>query len=146
MILKQKPLGHWRLRTSPWAIIGSVVILLIVVVVFAVQNYNRERQYMSLILAEKGTVIAKAVEAGARTGMMGMMWGRRQVQTLIEETAQLPGVLYITETNRDGQVQASSTLVTDKAIPAYRRNNLKPLPTTSRLAPMSANTAIHMVA
>jgi two-component system sensor histidine kinase HydH len=63
---------------------------------------------MSRVLAEKGAVIAKAVEAGTRTGMMGMMWGGSQVQKLIEETAQLPGVLYITVTNRDGLVQASS--------------------------------------
>ncbi|MDK9708330.1 MAG: ATP-binding protein [Desulforhopalus sp.] len=108
MIPKQKPKGRWHLHTSPWAIIGSVIILLIVVVVFAAQNYSREKQYMSRILAEKGAVIAKAVEAGARTGMMGMMWGGSQVQKLIEETAQLPGVLYITVTNRDGLVQASS--------------------------------------
>ena len=109
MIPKQKPNGRWHLRTSPWMIIGSVIILLIVVVVFATQNYSREKQYMSLILAEKGAVIAKAIEAGARTGMMGMMWGGSQVQKLIEETAQLPGVLYITVTNRDGLVQASSS-------------------------------------
>ena len=75
MIPKQKPNGRWHLRTSPWMIIGSVIILLIVVVVFAAQNYSREKQYMSLFLAEKGAVIAKAIEAGARTGMMGMMWG-----------------------------------------------------------------------
>ncbi len=56
-------------------IIGSVIVLLIVVVAFAAQNYSREKQYMPLILAEKGIVIAKAIEAGARTGMMGMMWG-----------------------------------------------------------------------
>lgn len=108
MIPKQKPNGRWRLHTSPWMIIGSVIILLIVVVVFAAQNYSRERQYMSLVLAEKGAVIAKAIEAGARTGMTGMMWGGKQVQSLIEETALLPGVLYITVTNRDGLVQASS--------------------------------------
>ena len=108
MIPKQKPNGRRRLHTSPWIIIGSVVILLIVVVVFAAQNYSREKQYMSRTLTEKGAVVAKAIEAGARTGMMGMMWGQRQVQTLIEETAQLPGVLYITVTNRDGLVQASS--------------------------------------
>lgn len=99
---------RWQLHTSPWIIIGSVGILLIVVVVLASQNYSREKQYMSQILSEKGAVIIKAVEAGARTGMMDMMWGDRQVQTLIEETAQLPDVLYITVTNRDGLVLSSS--------------------------------------
>src|SRR5690606_7817843 len=39
-----------------------------------------------------------------------------------------------------------TTPVIEKEFPAHRRNSLKPLPTTSKLAPMSANTAIHMVA
>ena len=96
------------LHTSPLIIVGSVVILLIAVVVLATQNYNREKLYMSSILSEKGAALIKALEAGARTGMMGMMWGEQQVQTLIEETALLPDVLYITIINRNGLVLASS--------------------------------------
>ncbi|MBW1801716.1 MAG: PAS domain-containing protein, partial [Deltaproteobacteria bacterium] len=95
-------------HSSPWIIIGSVVILLITVVVLAVQNYNREKQYMSIILSEKGAALIKALEASSRTGMMGMMWGGQQVQTLIEETALLEDVLYITITSRKGLVLASS--------------------------------------
>jgi len=108
MIPKTSRGSRWQLPTSPWIIIGSVGILLIVVVVLAAQNYSREKKYMSQILSEKGAVIVKAVEAGARTGMMGMMWGGQQIQTLIEETAQLPDVLYITVVNRDGLILASS--------------------------------------
>ena len=96
------------IHASPWIIVGSVTILLITVVVLAVQNYNREKHYMSRILSEKGAALIKAVEAGARTGMMGMMWGGQQIQTLIEETALLPDVLYITIINRDSLVVASS--------------------------------------
>jgi len=96
------------LPTSPWIIVGSVLILLITVVVLAVQNYNREKQYMSRILSEKGAALIKAVEAGARTGMMGMMWGGQQVQTLLEETALLPDVLYLTIINKKRVVLASS--------------------------------------
>ncbi|MEA1945986.1 MAG: ATP-binding protein [Thermodesulfobacteriota bacterium] len=94
--------------TSPWIIVGSVLILLITVVVLAVQNYNREKQYMSRILSEKGAALIKAVEAGARTGIMGMMWGGRQIQTLIEETARLQDVLYMTVINKEGVVLASN--------------------------------------
>ncbi len=97
-----------RISASPWIIVGSVLILLITVVVLAVQNYNREKQYMSRILSEKGAALIKAVEAGARTGMMGMMWGGQQVQTLLEETALLPDVLYLTIVNKKGVVLASS--------------------------------------
>ena len=103
---------HRRSRThlhpSPWIIIGSAAILLVVVIVLAYQNYSREKRYMSQILSEKGAAIIKAVEAGARTGMMGMMWGGQQIQSLIEETARLPDVLYITVAERQGLVLASS--------------------------------------
>jgi len=108
MILRFFRNNKGAIHASPWIIVGSVAILLITVVVLAVQNFNREEQYMSRILSEKGAALIKAVEAGARTGMMGMMWGRQQIQTLIEETALLPDVLYITITNRNGLVVASS--------------------------------------
>ena len=108
MIPKTRRHSRTSLPTSPWIIIGSVGILLVVVVVLAYQNYSREKKYMSQILSEKGAAIIKAVEAGARTGMMGMMWGGQEVQALIEETAQLPDVLYITVANREGLVLASS--------------------------------------
>ena len=108
MILKFFRNNKGAIHASPWIIVGSVVILLVTVVVLAVQNYNREKQYMSSILSEKGAALIKALEAGARTGMMGMMWGGDQVQTLIEETAQLSDVLYITITNSNGIVLASS--------------------------------------
>jgi two-component system sensor histidine kinase HydH len=96
------------LKASPWIIVGSALILMIIVVVLAVQNNHREKDYMSRILKEKGAALIKGVEAGARTGMMGMMWGGQQVQTLLEETANLPDVLYMTITNQDGAVLASS--------------------------------------
>jgi len=108
MALKTKRNNGRKISTSPWIIVGSVLILLITVVVLAVQNYNREKRYMSRILSEKGAALIKAVEAGARTGMMGMMWGGRQVQTLLEETALLPDVLYLTIVNKEGVVLASS--------------------------------------
>jgi two-component system sensor histidine kinase HydH len=99
-----------------------------VVVVLAYQNYNREEKYMSQILSEKGAAIIQAVEAGARTGMMGMMWGGQQVQTLIEETAQLPDVLYITVVNNEGLVLASSTrtLIGTRMSTGSPDNKLKP--------------------
>jgi two-component system sensor histidine kinase HydH len=108
MILKFFRNKKGVIHASPWIIVGSVVILLVAVVVLAVQNYNREKHYMSRILSEKGAALIKALEAGARTGMMGMMWGGQQIQTLIEETALVPDVLYIKITNRNGFVLASS--------------------------------------
>ena len=60
MTLKDRRERLWALHTSPWIIIGSVSILLIVVVVLASQNYSREKKYMSRILSEKGAAIIKS--------------------------------------------------------------------------------------
>lgn len=83
------------MRTSPWIILGATVILLVAVMVLAVQNIRRDRRHMNEVLSTKGVAIIRSVEAGARTGMMGMMWGGAQVQRLLEETARLPEVQYI---------------------------------------------------
>jgi two-component system sensor histidine kinase HydH len=90
------------MQTSPWIILGSTVILLIVVLVLAYQNTNRERRYMSELLSAKGAALIRAVEAGARTGMMGMMWGGEQIQQLLEETARLSDVRYMAVMDQKG--------------------------------------------
>ena len=96
------------MQTSPWIILGLTVILLIVVMVLAFQNTNRERRYMSELMSAKGAALIRAVEAGARTGMMGMRWGGQQIQQLLEETARLPDVLYMAVIDQDGKAVAHS--------------------------------------
>ena len=96
------------MQTSPWIILGSTIILLIVVMVMAFQNTNRQRRYMSELLSAKGAALIRAIEAGARTGMMGMMWGGQQIQKLLEETARLPDVLYMTVIDQKGRIVAHS--------------------------------------
>jgi two-component system sensor histidine kinase HydH len=96
------------MQTSPWIIVGSTAILLIVVMVLAFQNTNREKRYMSQLLTAKGAALIRAVEAGARTGMMGMMWGGRQIQQLLEETGRVPDVRYMAVIDKSGRVLAHS--------------------------------------
>ena len=91
---------------SPWIVIAATAILLSVVVTLAVRNINREKQHMSQILSEKGAALIKAFEAGARTGMMGMMWGGNQVQRLLEETARQPDIVYLMVADRHGRILA----------------------------------------
>lgn len=96
------------MQTSPWIILGSTVILLVVVIVLAVQNTNREKRSMTKLLRAKGAALIRAVEAGARTGMMGMRWGGQQIQRLLEETGQLPDVMYVAVVDDKGIVVAHS--------------------------------------
>lgn len=96
------------------------MILFIVVIVLAVQNTNREKRYMSKILREKGAALIRAVEAGARTGMMGMMWRAGQIQRLLEETAKLPDVVYMVVVDPQGLAVAHSDPT--KVDQPFRRN------------------------
>jgi two-component system sensor histidine kinase HydH len=97
--------GMW---ISPWIVLGTTAILIVVVLALAIQNMRRDRRYMSQVLSTKGAALILAVEAGTRTGMMGMMWGGDQVQRLLEETAQLPDVLYMAVLDADGTILAHS--------------------------------------
>ena len=96
------------MQTSPWIILGATVILLVVVVTLGIQNARREKRYMTQVLRTKGAALIRGVEAGARTGMMGMMWGGVQVQHLLEEAGHLPGVLYMAVIDPNGIVVAHS--------------------------------------
>lgn len=95
------------LKTSPWIILGATAILIGVVLALALQNTRRDRRYLTEMLSTKGAALIRAVEAGTRTGMR-MMWGGAQVQRLLEETAQLPDVLYMAIVAPDGTALAHS--------------------------------------
>ena len=92
----------------PWIISGTALILLVVVLAAAVQDFRRQKAHMKRILTEKGAALIKALEAGARTGMMGMRWGNPQIQILLEQTARLPDVRYLVIFSLDGKVVAHS--------------------------------------
>ena len=114
------------MQTSPWIILGSTVILLIVVIILAVQNTNRERRAMTQLLVAKGAALIRAVEAGARTGMMGrmgMIWGGQQIQRLLEETGRLPDVTYMAVVDGKGFIVAHSD--TSKLKTPFRPENQK---------------------
>ncbi|MCK8604204.1 ATP-binding protein [Desulfoferrobacter suflitae] len=101
---KQKP---W-VWFSPWMIIGSVCILAAILIFLASKNIHREKVFMERALLSEANILVDSLEASSRTGMMGMGWGQRQVQVLMEETAQQPDVLYVAIVNSAGQVIADS--------------------------------------
>ena len=57
---------HRGMFPSPWIVVATAGILLLVVVTLAVRNINREKEHMSRILNEKGAALIKAFEAGTR--------------------------------------------------------------------------------
>ena len=91
---------------TTWIVIGTSLILVAVVSVLAMVNYNREKKVMQQVLREKGAALIRSFEAGARTGMMGMFGGESRLQTLLTETAAQDDILYIALVDRAGTVLA----------------------------------------
>ncbi len=91
---------------SPWLIIVISLVLISVVVVQAVMNYNREKEYMGQLLAEKGSALIRSFEAGTKTGMMGLFGNEAHLQTLLEETASQGDISYIFIADNTGKILA----------------------------------------
>lgn len=107
------------LYASPFAVIGAAAILAAVVVVMAIFNFNREKEYVTRILSEKGAAIIRALEAGTRTGMMGGLGRGPGLKRLLSETAGQEDIFYIAITDRSGRILAhgDSSLVGGQFLP-----------------------------
>jgi two-component system sensor histidine kinase HydH len=107
------PLRNKKIYTlvPPWIVLGAVLILLPIFVFMTIKNIQREKAFTTKLMLEKGGALIRSFEAGARTGMMGMMgmqWGGQQVQRLLTETAQQPDIVYIMVTDTSGRILAHS--------------------------------------
>lgn len=94
---------------SPWMVLGSVAILAAILLFLATRNAHREKEFMERALLSEAQLLIRSIEAGSRAGMMGMGWGQRQTQLLLEETAQQPDVLYAAIVDRTGRIVAHSS-------------------------------------
>jgi two-component system sensor histidine kinase HydH len=101
-------LKQYVIAVPPWIILGAVAILVPIFVFWTLQNISKEREYVVRLLTEKGSALIRSVEAGARTGMMGMRGGGFRVQRLISETAQTPDIVYLMVTDGTGNIVAHS--------------------------------------
>ena len=103
-----KGLKQYVIAVPPWIILGAVAILVPIFVFWTLQNISKEREYVVRLLTEKGSALIRSIEAGARTGMMGMRGGGFRVQRLLSETAQTPDIVYVVVTDASGSILAHS--------------------------------------
>ena len=95
------------LLVPPWVILGAVAVLVPLFVFFTWENVNRHMEMSTRLLLEKGEALIRSFEAGARAGE-GMAWGSFQLQKLLIETAQQPGVDYLIITDTEGRIVTDS--------------------------------------
>jgi two-component system sensor histidine kinase HydH len=92
---------------SPWIIIGAVLILAPIFALMTRQSLESQRVYTTKLLIDRGDALIRSFEAGARTGA-GFEWGHFQLQKLLMETAQQPGIDYLVVTDANGVILADS--------------------------------------
>lgn len=109
MATKEKSGKREWFRIPPWIILGSAVFLVPLLIFWTHENLNREKKFVTEMMVEKGAALIRSFEAGARTGMMGMMGmqgGGFRLQRLLTETAQLPDIVYLMVTDTNGRILA----------------------------------------
>ncbi|MFC1884778.1 ATP-binding protein [Thermodesulfobacteriota bacterium] len=107
--MKIKSKNRYWSGILPWALLG-VFVLSPLLVFMSIKDINRQKENTTRLLVEKGAALIRSFEAGARTGMMGMQWGGRQVQRLLTETSKQPDIAFLIVTNGEGDILAHSKL------------------------------------
>lgn len=90
-----------------WLLSGIVLLLVCLFSALIVRDYGRESASAQQTIQEKGSVLIRALESGARVGM-GMRMHHAQLQTMLEEMAWQPDVLWFAVTDEQGKIIAHS--------------------------------------
>ena len=109
--------GQRLALVSPWVLAAACALLALIIGVFAVNNYRREKRLMTDVLLERGATIIRFVTSGARTSFLdGVQEGlppewkwSDHMQEILEHTAEHPGVHFLAIVDASGKILASST-------------------------------------
>lgn len=93
---------------SPLLIMGVLLILLPIFTVMTFDRLEKQKEFFTQRLLEKGVSLIRTFEAGTRTGMFALRWGARRIQVMLLETSLQPEVLYMMIVSKDGQILAHS--------------------------------------
>ncbi|POT55333.1 two-component system sensor histidine kinase ZraS [Citrobacter amalonaticus] len=97
-------------KIAKWlnGVLPAVILILVgLFSVMVIRDYGRESNAARQTLLEKGSVLIRALESGTRVGM-SMRMHHVQQQTLLEEMAGQPGVLWFAVTDAQGKIVTHS--------------------------------------
>ena len=100
--------GRLGIRFPAASLLAATAILGVILAVTTARDLARERRLMERFLAQEALTLIRAMEAGARTSLRMMGAARNPVQTLVEETARSPSVVYVRLVDEQGRVVASA--------------------------------------
>ena len=108
--------GQRLALVSPWVLAAACTLLTLIIGVFAVNNYRREKSLMTDVLLERGATLIRFVNSGARASFLNGARGGQtpvwqwpeHVQDLLERAAEHPGVHFLALVDGSGKILASS--------------------------------------
>lgn len=92
----------------PLLVAGVLLILLPIFTFMIIDRLDRQKEFFTQRLLEKGASLIRTFEAGTRAGMFTMQWGEKRIQTMIRETSIQPDVKYLMITTNKGEILAHS--------------------------------------
>ena len=101
---------------SPWVLAAACALLALIITVFAVNNYRREKIMMTEVLLERGATLIRFVTSAARASFLdGVRRGLTSswqlsdhVQDILERAAEQPGIHFLALVDHSGKILASS--------------------------------------
>ncbi len=111
-ILKRNRLA----RVSPWVLAAACGLLTLIIAVFAVNNYWRDKALMTDILLEKGATLIRFIASSSRNSIVGGLRTGKSLDDLWPEAVQMvlgyasghPGVEFLALVNSDGMIVANA--------------------------------------
>ena len=106
--MPSKRIKPYLARIPAWIFIGTALVLLPIFTLITVSDINRQKEYMTRLLVEKGAALIRSFEAGTRTGMRGRMHRGFKLEHLLAETSRQPDIVYLLIADTDGRILAHS--------------------------------------
>lgn len=108
--------GQRLALVSPWVLAAACSLLALIIGVFAVNNYRREKTLMTDVLLERGATLIRIVTSGARASFLnGARRGQPpvwhwsdHVQDILDRAAEHPGIHFLALVDGSGKILASS--------------------------------------
>ncbi len=112
-ILKRQRLAH----VSPWVLAAACGLLALIISVFAINNFRRDKALMTEILLEKGTTLIRFVTSSARSTLFNGLRGGHDVinlwpeyvQQILEHASEHPGLHYLAIVDPEGFIYSCSS-------------------------------------
>ncbi len=108
----------YLVNVSPWILGAACGLLAIIIGVFAVNNYSREKRIMTESLLQKALAVVHFVDTGVRLSLRAYLQNSESntfdwvahVQRVLDQIQEIPDVRFVELIDADGKILASSDL------------------------------------